>query len=94
MQFFLASSAMADHFTEQSLPLSVWKMGGREGMAAACGAENLGLGIERAQQGPSTREVHGLEVSWWWGESVQDLGIPGRPCSEALQTCMFKRRRR
>lgn len=63
IQFLLASSEMADYFTEQSLLFSLWKMGGLEGMVAACGAENLGLGIQRAKQGPSTREIHGLEVT-------------------------------
>lgn len=54
---------MADYFTEQSLLFSIWKMGGLESMVAACGAENLGLGVQRAKQGPSTREIHGLEVT-------------------------------
>lgn len=69
-------------------------MGGREGKVAACGAENLGLGIKRALQGPSIREVRGLAVSWWWDKPVRDLGTPDKPCSEALQTYVLKRRRR
>lgn len=54
---------VADYFPEQSLLFSVWKMGGLESMVAACGAENLGLGVHRANQGPSTREIRGLKVT-------------------------------
>lgn len=82
----LASSEMADDFTEQSLQFSVWKTGGLEGMVAARGAENLGLGLQRAKQGPGTRGVHSVEVYWWWDKSVQALGLPDKLCSEALQT--------
>lgn len=54
---------MADYFTEQSLLFSVWKMRGLESMVAACGAENLGLGVHRANQGLSRRETRGLKVT-------------------------------
>lgn len=57
IQLLLASSEVADYFTERSLLFLIWKMGGFEGMA-----ENLGLGIQRVKQGPSTGELHGLEV--------------------------------
>ena len=61
--FFLASSRWQIISLSQSLLFSIWKMGGLESMVDACGAENLGLGVHRANQGPSMRQIHGLKVT-------------------------------